>query len=75
MMFYFCYPVHPFSMDGVWISFINLSFVLGFWGFTDMCRIRAKLFYGNDMYVFTNIAIFEQILKIHNTPRPHNKPD
>ena len=64
----------PFSMDVVWIIFINLSFVLRLLGFADMCKIRAKLVYGNDMYVFTNITIFEQILKIRNTTRPHNKP-
>ena len=43
-------------------------------GFADMCKIRAKLAYGYDMYVFTNITIFEQIIKIRNTTRPHNKP-
>ena len=61
-------------MDVVWIIFINLSFVLRLLGFADMCKIRAKLVYGNDMYVFTNITIVEQILKISNTTRPHNKP-
>ena len=61
-------------MDVVWIIFINLSFVLRLLGFADMCKIRAKLVYGNDMYAFTNIIIFEQILKIRNTTRPHNKP-
>ena len=41
-------------MDIVWISFINLSFVLGLLGFADLCTIRAKLVYGNDVYIFTN---------------------
>ena len=72
--FIFATLVRPFSMDVVWIIFINLSFVLPLLGFADMCKIRAKLVYGNDMYVFTNITIFEQILKIRNTTRPHNKP-
>ena len=58
-------------MNVVWIIFINLSFVLRLLGFADMCKIRAKLVHGNDMYVFTNITIFEQILNIRNTTRPH----
>ena len=61
-------------MDVAWIIFINLSFVLWLLGFADMCKIRAKLIYGNDKYVVTNITIFEQIIKIRNTTRPHNKP-
>ena len=72
--FIFATLVRPFSLDVVWIIFINLSFVLRLLGFADMCKIRAKLVYGNDMYVFTNIIPFEQILKICNTTRPHNKP-
>ena len=72
---FFATLARPFSMDVVWIiSFINLSFVLRLLGFADMCKNRAKLVYCNDMYVFTNITIFEQILKIRNTTRPHNKP-
>ena len=72
----FLLPLHDLlSMDVVWIIFINLSFVLRLLGFADMCKIRAKLVYGNDIYVFTNITIFEQILKIRNTTRPHNKRD
>ena len=71
--FIFATLVRPFSMNVVWIISINLSFVL--LGFADMCKIRAKLVYGNNMYVFTNITIFEQILKIRNTTRPHNKSD
>ena len=59
-------------MGIVWIIFINLSFVLWLLGFADMCKIRTKLAYGNDMYVLTNVTIFEQILKIGNTTRPHN---
>ena len=68
--FIFATLARQFSMDIVWIIFINLSFVLRLLGFADMCKIRAKLVYGNDMYVFTNITIFEQILKIRNTNRP-----
>ena len=70
--FIFAALVRPFFMGVVWIIFINLSFVLRLLGFADMCKIRAKLRYGNDMHVFTDITIFEQILKIRNTTRPHN---
>ena len=70
----FATPVRPFFMDVVWILFINLSFVLGLLGLADMCKIRAKLVHGNDTYVFTSFTLFEQILKIHNSTRPRNKP-
>ena len=71
----FLLPLHglfPWTWFGLF--FINLSFVLWLLGFADMCKIRAKLVYGNDMYVFTNITTSEQILKIRNTTRPHIKP-
>ena len=35
--------------------------VSGLLGFADVCKICAKLVYGNNMYVFTKFSIFEQI--------------
>ena len=61
-------------MDSSLDYFYQLIICIPVAGFADMCKIRAKLVYGDDVYVFTNITIFEQILKIRNTPRPHNKP-
>ena len=72
--FIFALFVHSFSVDVVLILSTNSLFVSGLFGFTDVCKIRAKLVYGNDMYVFTNFTIFEQILEIHNTTISRNKP-
>ena len=60
-------------MDSSLDYFYQLLICIAVAGFADMCKIRAKLVYGDDMYVFTNITVFVQILKIRNTTRPNNK--
>ena len=61
-------------MDIVWIIFYQFIICIAVAGVCWYVKIRTKLVYGNEMYVFTDITIVEQILKIRNTTRPHNKP-
>ena len=55
--FIFATLARPFSMDVIWIIFINLSFVLRLLGFADMCKIRAKLVYGN-AFMYLQILLY-----------------